>query len=90
VSACKLGFFTSTMVPEGGVPVGETPDPTKAGTIDSEPGSFEGLPWGIDFKDWNPTHPNGNFDLFRKGMLRAWCAGMPGANYNIIANDSRG
>jgi lambda family phage portal protein len=90
VSACKLGFFTSTMVPEGGVPVGETPDPTKAGTIDSEPGSFEGLPWGIDFKDWNPTHPNGNFDLFRKGMLRAWCAGMPGANYNIIANDLEG
>ncbi len=58
--------------------------------MDAEPGSFTGLKWGIDFKEWNPEHPNGNFDLFRKGMLRAWCAGMPGANYNIIANDLEG
>src|SRR6185369_621575 len=59
-------------------------------TMDAEPGSFTGLKWGIDFKEWNPSHPNGNFDLFRKGLLRAWCAGLPGANYNIIANDLEG
>ncbi len=90
VSACKLGFFTSNQVPEGGELMGDRPDPTKEATMDAEPGSFTGLKWGIDFKEWNPEHPNGNFDLFRKGMLRAWCAGMPGANYNIIANDLEG
>ncbi len=90
VSACKLGFFTSNSVPEGGEIMGDRPDPTKEATMDAEPGSFTGLKWGIDFKEWNPEHPNGNFDLFRKGMLRAWCAGMPGANYNIISNDLEG
>lgn len=90
VSACKLGFFTSNQVPEGGEAMGDRPDPTQEATMDAEPGSFTGLKWGIDFKEWNPEHPNGNFDLFRKGMLRAWCAGMPGANYNIIANDLEG
>ncbi len=90
VAACKLGFFTSTVVPEGGAGVGDNPDPTKANNLEAEPGSFQGLGWGIDFKEWNPNHPNGNFDLFRKGVLRAWCAGMPGANYNIIANDLTG
>lgn len=90
VSACKLGFFTSTQNAEGGEGMGDRPDPTKEATMDAEPGSFTGLKWGIDFKEWNPEHPNGNFDLFRKGMLRAWCAGMPGANYNIIANDLEG
>ncbi len=90
VSACKLGFFTSNMVPEGGEAMGDRPDPTAEATMDAEPGSFTGLKWGIDFKEWNPEHPNGNFDLFRKGLLRAWCAGMPGANYNIIANDLEG
>lgn len=90
VSACKLGFFTSNSVPEGGEAMADRPDPTQEGTMDAEPGSFTGLKWGIDFKEWNPEHPNGNFDLFRKGMLRAWCAGMPGANYNIIANDLEG
>jgi len=90
VSACKLGFFTSNMVPEGGEAMSDRPDPTQEGTMDAEPGSFTGLKWGIDFKEWNPSHPNGNFDLFRKGLLRAWCAGLPGANYNIIANDLEG
>lgn len=90
VSACKMGFFTSTVVPEGGEIQADRPDPTQEGTIDAEPGSWQGLKWGIDVKESNPTHPNGNFDLFRKGMLRAWCAGMPGANYNIIANDLEG
>jgi len=90
VSACKLGFFTSNTVPEGGEAMGDRPDPTQEATMDAEPGSFTGLKWGIDFKEWNPSHPNGNFDLFRKGLLRAWCAGLPGANYNIIANDLEG
>src|SRR5215469_5740132 len=90
VAAMKLGFFYSDVVPEGGTIIGEQPDPTKANTLEAEPGSFQGLEYGIKFQSWDPNHPNGNFDLFRKGMLRAWCAGLPGANYNIIANDLEG
>lgn len=90
VNAMKMGFFYSDLVPEGGMNIGEEPDPTKANTLEAEPGSFQGLPWGIKFQDWDPKHPNQNFDLFRKGILRAWCAGLPGANYNIIANDLEG
>ncbi len=90
VSACKVFQFTSTLDPSGGTGVGDRPDPTKDAEMSAEPGGSFGLPWGVEGQMLNPTHPNGNFDLFRKGMLRAWCAGMPGANYNIIANDLEG
>ncbi len=90
VSACKVFQFTSTMDPSGGTGVGDRPDPTKESEMSAEPGGSFGLPWGVEGTLLDPKHPNGNFDLFRKGMLRAWCAGMPGANYNIIANDLEG
>jgi lambda family phage portal protein len=102
--ACKTGWLTSTQVPEGGTGVGMLP-PKYAGAngggysammgdvareIVMEPGGIYGLPWGVDFKPNDPTHPSGNFENFRKGMLRSWCAGMPGADYNAIANDLEG
>ncbi len=90
VSACKVFQFTSTLDPSGGTSVGDRPDPTKESEMSAEPGGSFGLPWGVEGTLLDPKHPNGNFDLFRKGMLRAWCAGMPGANYNIIANDLEG
>lgn len=91
VSACKMGWFYSDLIPEGGTMTG-TIDPTRMNgrNIAMEPGSYQGLDYGVKVQESNPTHPNGNFDLFRKGMLRSWCAGMPGANYNIIANDAEG
>ena len=87
--ACKTGFLTSTLVPEGGQEF-QPPNPQGVTLQDQVPGSTQGLPWGVDYKERNPTHPNGNFDTFRKGQLRSWCAGMPGADYNIIANDLEG
>lgn len=89
VAACKMGFLTSNLVPEGGF-AGELPDPTQTATLEAEPGAFEGLPWGVGVEAVDFKHPNQNFPAFRKEMLRAWCAGMPGANYNIIANDLEG
>lgn len=87
-AACKTGWLTSDVVPEGGF-MGNAPDPSKINTnnIKVEPGGLYGLPWGINITESDPTHPNGNFESFRKGMLRSWCAGMPGADYNVIAND---
>ena len=86
VGACKMGFLESNVVPEGGV---ETlPDPCDKGpNWDMSPGGVQGLKYGVTFKEWNPNHPSQNFDQFRRGMLRSWCAGLPGADYNVIAND---
>lgn len=90
VSACKMGWFYSDINPEGGTgQMQNYPDPTQK-TMEATPGGMEGLEWGVKFQGFDPSHPNGNFDLFRKGMLRSWCAGLPGANYNIIANDLQG
>jgi lambda family phage portal protein len=78
VGANKVGFFTSTLVPDGGTGVGEQPDPTKISTLDCEPGSFQGLPWGVDFKDWDPKHPNPELPGFPKrnvARLVRWYAG---------------
>lgn len=86
-AACKTGWAYSDMVPEGGAAVG-VPDPVAAvRNLNVTPGGLYGLPYGIKIQDVDPTHPNGNFEDFRKGMLRAWCAGLPGADYNTIAND---
>lgn len=93
--ACKTGWLHSTMIPEGGTGVG-TPEEyskfiqTAANSITQEPGGMYGLPYGVEFTPNNPTHPNGNFSEFRDSMLRSWCAGMPGADYNSIANDLQG
>ena len=90
VSACKMGWFYSDINPDGGsTSAQDYPDPTQK-SMEATPGGFEGLPWGVKFQGFDPNHPNGNFDTFRKGMLRSWCAGLPGANYNIIANDLEG
>lgn len=87
--ACKTGWLTSTVLPEGGY-AGDVPqpDPQNIGKkITVEAGGIYGLPWGVEFKANDPTHPSGNFAEFRKAMLRSNCAGMPGANYSTMSND---
>lgn len=84
--ACKTGFYYSDIVPEGGIDV--PPDPrTGIPTESLAPGEARGLPFGVKYQERNPTHPSGNFDAFRKAMLRSDCAGMPGADYSRLAND---
>lgn len=83
VGACKGGFFTRN--PEGGASyVGD--DTTGPTITDAEPGHFEQLPAGMDFKPYDPTHPNTAFGEFRKAMLRG-CAASQGATYHIWASD---
>jgi lambda family phage portal protein len=84
--ACKTGFYYSDVVPSGGIDV--APDPrTGIAKEVMAPGERRGLPWGVKYQQNDPTHPSGNFESFRKGMLRSQSAGMPGADYNTIAND---
>ena len=85
--ACKTGWLYSDVNPEGGasgVPI----DPaTGLPSQPLGPGDIGALPWGVKYQSNDPTHPNGNFENFRQGMVRSLCAGMPGANYATIAND---
>lgn len=90
VAASKMGFFYSDLVDSGGTNVGTQPDPTKdIATTEAEPGSFFGLPYGVKFQPFDPNHPNGNYEGFRKGVLRGIASGL-GSSYNILANDLEG
>lgn len=85
--ACKTGFYYSDIMPEGGA-LQAPPDPTTG--ISRQrlgPGDREALKFGIKYQQNDPTHPNGNFETFRKGMLRSLSAGLSGADYNTLAND---
>jgi len=84
--ACKVGWLSSTVVPEGGVPTDVDPR-TGVPRQELTPGSIVGLPWGVEYTESDPKHPNGNFENFRKAMLREQSAGMPGAAYSELAND---
>jgi lambda family phage portal protein len=84
-AACQMGFLESVITPEGGIE--EPPDPCAKPTNDLVPGGTVGLPFGVTFKPFNPSHPTQNFDAFRRGMLRSACAGMVGADYNVVGND---
>lgn len=85
--ATKVGFLQSTINAAGGQDVA-TPDPRtgipkwKVGAGDIIP-----LPWGVEYKERDPKHPTANIPGFSKEMIRRISAGMPGADYNVIAND---
>lgn len=84
--ACKIGWLHSTVVPEGGVPTDI--DPRKAvPKTELTPGAIVGLPYGVEYTESDPKHPNGNFEAFRKAILRHQSAGMPGASYSELSND---
>lgn len=88
VAASKMGFIKNTMMPEGGIPDEYQKDPCKSKIPwNMDPGSIQGLEYGQEFQEWNPNHPTQNYDQFRKGQLRTLCAGLPGAEYSVMAND---
>lgn len=84
VGASKMGFvqwqdgFGPDREEEDGIP-----------EIDAEPGVIETLPYGAEFKEWNPQYPNGEFQPFTKHMLRGIAAGL-GVPYNELAADLEG
>lgn len=56
---------------------------------DATPGTFEELPPGYDFKQFDPDYPHQYFGDFVKAMLRGVASGI-GADYNTLANDLEG
>lgn len=83
VAASKGGFFQWR---EGYGPEQEEDDEL---VMDAEPGSFQELPAGAEFKEWNPQYPSGEFAPFVKSALRGIASGL-GVAYNNLANDLEG
>ena len=85
VSASKMGFYTETS-PDGYV---SSDDGDGNLVYEAEPGSFERLPMGMDFKAVDFQHPNSAFGDFNKAVLRGVASGL-GVSYNTLANDLEG
>ena len=85
MEACKMGFFTSKTGEEYS---GQRNKETGAIEVTIEPGGVDQLPEGVDFKEWNPQHPNGAFGDFLKAMLRGAAAGLD-VSYASLAGDLR-
>lgn len=63
VAAAKMGFIQPA---DGADPlVGKDGGPV---TLDATPGVIEQI--NGTFKEWNPLHPNGNYDAFEKAIVR--------------------
>jgi lambda family phage portal protein len=85
VSAGKMGFYTMDA------------DAEVDGELDSdgrmvqvaEAGTFEKLPKGIDFKAFDPQHPNAAFKDFVAAALRPAAAAV-GLSFNAFANNADG
>jgi lambda family phage portal protein len=86
IGASKMGFFTT---PDGEAPPGDDQDEQGNTITDADPGSFQTLPRGVQFQDWNPDYPHANYQAFMKTRLRSIASGM-GVTYHGLANDLEG
>ena len=82
-ASAKMGFFVS-LDGEGGPVEDKTPDGDYL--TDAQPGSFERLAHGEDFKPFDPQHPTTAFSEFVKALLRGTSAGL-GVSYHALSND---
>jgi len=85
IGAAKMGFFTS---PGGDGYLGDGEE-DGALLTDVEPGIFEQLPEGMDFKAFDPDYPHQQFPSFVKTCLRGIASGL-GVSYNSLSNDLEG
>lgn len=86
VAAAQMGIWVPTAGGNGKFdPDGKGGDSVKP-TTDIAPGQFTIAPKGYDFKQFTPTHPNGNFATFIKTIMRSIASSL-GVAYNDFAND---
>lgn len=87
--ASKMGFFIS---PDGEGYNGQDHDGDSDNydlITEADPGTFEQLPAGVDFKEFSPDHPSTAFEPFIRSILRGMASGL-GISYNTMANDLQG
>lgn len=68
---------------------GDLASEQKPATMEANPGTFEIVPDGYEFKAWEPEHPTAQFPAFIKQMLRKIASGFS-VFYNVLANDAEG
>lgn len=85
VGASKMGFFTKSEQNPISY-MGDDKDSSGNLITDAEPGTFEQLPPGFDFKAFDPDHPVGNYGMFIKCVLRGVSSGLV-VSYNSLASD---
>jgi len=86
LSAAKGGFYIK---PPQEQYIGDTEDENGNPIQEIEPGMFEVLPDGWDFKPFDLQHPNSAYKDFEKAVLRAIASGLD-VSYNYLANDLEG
>jgi lambda family phage portal protein len=86
LAATKMGFFKSD---DGDSFEPDDEDADGSLITEAEPGTFEQLPTGMDFKAWDPAHPNSSYEAFTKAMLRGIASGL-NVSYVSLANDLEG
>jgi len=88
VGASKMGFFTKSEQNPISY-MGDDKDEKGNIITEAEPGTFEALPPGYDFKSFDPDHPVTNYGMFIKCVLRGVSSGL-GISYNSLASDLEG
>jgi lambda family phage portal protein len=83
-----MGFYKPEAGAGGPGALGDDKDGTDL-VSEAEPGVFQILPKGFDFKDYDPKHPTANYRDFVKTQLREVAAGLR-LSYNDFANDLEG
>ncbi len=85
IGASKMGLFEKRIDSVAGDLASEK----KPATMEANPGTFEIVPDGYEFKAWEPDHPTAQFPAFIKQMLRKIASGFS-VFYNVLANDAEG
>jgi lambda family phage portal protein len=85
IGASKMGLFEKR--PDS--LVGDLSSDPRPAKMEANPGTFEIVPDGYEFKAWEPDHPTAQFPAFIKQMLRKIASGFS-VFYNVLANDAEG
>lgn len=86
VGASKMGFFLEPAAEEY---VGDDTEDEFNPITEADPGTFDRLPAGTDFKSWTPEHPVAAYEAFTLAILRGAASGL-GVSYVGLSNDLRG
>jgi lambda family phage portal protein len=89
IGSSKMGFFQMKDAADSEPPVSDGTNPRAKIEMEASPGTFEELPPGYEFKEWNPEHPATAFPNFLKAMGR-WIAAGLGVGYNALCDDLEG
>lgn len=87
IAAAKMGFFTTREGAEGGwTPPQENAEGAERLQMEAEPGLLSELPPWLDFKPWDPQHPNTAYRDFMKAVLHSVASGIDVCYHNLTGD----